>query len=46
MVVEGDELYTKVARNVPVEDCEGRTIIFMDRASRFIREISVANRTF
>jgi hypothetical protein len=22
-VIEGDELYTKVEKNVPVEDCEG-----------------------
>jgi len=35
-VIEGDELYTKIKRNVPVEDCEGWTIIFMERASRFI----------
>ena len=35
-VIEGDELYTKVGRNVPVEDCEGWTIVLMERASRFI----------
>jgi transposase-like protein len=34
--IEGDELYTKVGKNVPVEDCEGWTITLMDRASRFI----------
>jgi hypothetical protein len=35
-VIEGDELYTKVGRNVPVEECEGWTIVLMERASRFI----------
>ncbi|MCP5009938.1 MAG: IS1 family transposase [Aestuariibacter sp.] len=35
-VIEGDELYTKVGKNVAVEDCEGWTIVLMDRASRFI----------
>ena len=35
-VIEGDELYTKVNRNVPPEDCEGWTIVLMERASRFI----------
>ena len=36
MVIEGDELYTKVNKNVPVEDSQGWTIILMERASRFI----------
>jgi len=35
-VIEGDELYTKVGKNVPVEDCEGWTIVLMERASRLI----------
>jgi hypothetical protein len=35
-VIEGDELYTKIRKNVPVEECEGWTIVLMDRASRFI----------
>lgn len=35
-VIEGDEVYTKVGENAPVEDCEGWTIILMERASRFI----------
>lgn len=34
--IEGDELYTKVRANVPVEECEGWTIVLMERASRFI----------
>ena len=36
MVIEGDELYTKVKKNVPQEKSEGWTIVLMDRASRFI----------
>ena len=35
-VIEGDEPYTKVGSNVPVEECEGWTIVLMERASRFI----------
>ena len=35
-IIEGDELYTKVGKNVPVEDCQGWTIVLMERASRFI----------
>jgi len=34
--IEGDELYTKVKKNVPVEECEGWTIVLMERASSFI----------
>ncbi len=34
--LEGDELYTKIRENLPVEDCEGWTIALMDRATRFI----------
>lgn len=36
LVIEGDELYTKVKKNVPVEDSRGWTMLLMDRASRFI----------
>ncbi len=36
LMIEGDELYTKVGKNVPVENCEGWTIVLMDRASRFL----------
>jgi len=35
-VIEGDELHTKIDKNVPVEECEGWTIVLMERASRFI----------
>ncbi len=35
-IIEGDELYTKIRENVPVEQCEGWTIMLMERATRFI----------
>ena len=35
-LIEGDEVYTKVGKNVPAEESEGWTAVFMDRASRFI----------
>ena len=43
-VIEGDELYTKVGKNVPVEDCEGWTIVLMERASRFIWDLSCGKK--
>ena len=36
LMIEGDELYTKVKKNVQVEDSRGWTMLLMDRASRFI----------
>src|SRR3954465_8132086 len=35
-VIEGEEAYTKVQKNVPPEQSRGWTILLMDRASRFI----------
>jgi transposase-like protein len=43
-IVEGDELYTKVGQNSPPLACEGWTIVLMDRASRFIWELSCGER--
>ncbi len=43
-VIEGDELYTKVKKNRPVEDCEGWTIVLMDRATRFIWEMKCGKK--
>ena len=28
-IIEGDELYTKINKNVPVEECEGWTILLI-----------------
>ena len=38
LVIEGDEAYTKVQKNVPPDQSSGWTILLMDRASRFIWE--------
>lgn len=43
-IMEGDELYTKIRKNVPVEECEGWTIVLMDRASRFIWELACGKK--
>jgi transposase-like protein len=42
--IEGDELYTKVNRNKPPYESEGWTVVLMDRASRFIWELSCGKR--
>lgn len=36
LMIEGDELYTKINKNVPPSESEGWTVVLMDRASRFI----------
>ncbi len=36
LIIEGDELYTKIGKNVPPSESEGWTIVLMERASRFI----------
>lgn len=36
LVLEGDELYTKVNRNTEPSESEGWTVVLMERASRFI----------
>jgi hypothetical protein len=43
-IVEGDELYTKVGENKPPLESEGWTIVLMDRASRFIWELSCGKK--
>lgn len=43
-IIEGDEFYTKVNQNHPPERSSGWTIILMDRASRFIWEISCGKK--
>lgn len=44
LVIEGDEFYTKVNKNVPAEQSSGWTIVLMDRASRFIWELSCGKK--
>jgi transposase-like protein len=43
-VIEGDEAYTKVQKNVPPEQSSGWTILLMDRASRFIWELDCGRK--
>jgi hypothetical protein len=44
LVIEGDEAYTKVQKNVPPNQSRGWTILLMDRASRFIWELECGKR--
>ena len=44
MVIEGDEAYTKIRKNVPPQDSQGWTIALMDRASRFLWELDCSKR--
>jgi len=44
LVIEGDEAYTKVQKNVPPEQSSGWTILLMDRASRFIWELDCGKK--
>jgi hypothetical protein len=44
IVIEGDEAYTKVHQNVPPDQSLGWTILLMDRASRFIWELSCGKK--
>lgn len=43
-IIEGDEWYTKVKKNRPVEECEGWTIVLMNRATRFIWEMKCGKK--
>src|SRR5919197_3455698 len=44
LVIEGDEAYTKVQKNVPAEQSSGWTILLLDRASRFIWELDCGKK--
>lgn len=39
LVIEGDELYTKVNCNRALSDSEGWTIVLIERSSRFLWEL-------
>ena len=39
LIIEGDELYTKVGKNVPPDESLGWTVVLMDRGSRDQREL-------
>jgi hypothetical protein len=38
-LIEGDELYTRVHKNMAPEESQGWTIALMDRATRFLWEM-------
>lgn len=44
LLIEGDELYTKLGENKPAHLSEGWTVVLMDRASRFIWELEYGER--
>src|SRR5918911_3511719 len=44
LVIEGDEAYTKVQKNVPPDQSPGWTILLLDRASRFIWELDCGKK--
>jgi len=43
-IIEGDELYTKVAKNLSPDESFGWTIVLMERASRFIWEMECGKK--
>jgi len=44
LVIEGDEAYTKVQKNVPPDQSRGWTILLIDRASRFLWELECGKK--
>jgi len=44
LVIEGDELYTKVNRNTEASESEGWTIVLLERASRFLWTIKCGRK--
>ena len=44
LVVEGDEFYTKIRKNVPPDQSTGWTIVLMERTSRFIWDLSCGKK--
>lgn len=44
LVIEGDELYTKVHHNAAASDSQGWTIVLMERSSRFLWELDCGSK--
>ena len=44
VIIEGDELYTKVGKNTPPDKSLGWTVVLMDRASRFLWELQCGKK--
>src|ERR1700752_846978 len=43
-MIEGDELYTRVTKNVAPDASQGSTIVLMDRATRFIWDMQCGRK--
>lgn len=39
LIIEGDEVYTRVRKNAPPDESLGWTVVLMDRATRFLWEL-------
>jgi len=39
LIIEGDEVYTRVGKNAPPDESLGWTVVLMDRASRFLWDL-------
>ncbi|MBN2257242.1 MAG: IS1 family transposase [Anaerolineaceae bacterium] len=44
LVIEGDEAYTKVQKNVPPHESQGWTVALLERASRFLWDLECGKR--
>lgn len=44
LIIEGDEVYTKVRRNTAPDASAGWTVVLMDRASRFLVELKCGRK--
>ena len=44
LIIEGDELYTRVGKNTPADESKGWTIVLIDRASCFLWELSCGRK--
>jgi len=43
-LIEGDELYTRVKKNVAPDESQGWTIVLMDRATRFLWDMQCGRK--
>ena len=44
LIIEGDEVYTRVGKNVPPNESLGWTVVLMDRATRFLWELQCGRK--
>jgi hypothetical protein len=43
-IIEGDELYTKMAKNVPPDESKGWTIVLLERGTRFLWDLECGRK--